>query len=345
MNRPGGSPARFPLDLCFAVAVWIAAVGLSSRSVAADAVVETVLDGLQDPYSISIRPAAESSDPYEILVFDRGAGSIVSVRSDEPGRSTKLIGGWKAGDRAEVVLALDARHVIASSGKALLSVYALATQGESLAADDASQTIEAPKALEPAPPRHVSAIIRTRANRHVPDMLILAMGGEGAPGGLWQVPIRADTLGDVAPFSPASNDAARPVSALAVSNEGFIVAAEAARPDRPTPSRLTFYNPIDGSVVLRLPVDLHEISAIACSPKSGNLYVAAMELDSETPGVYRVDDATRDGRRASKAVKIADVQRPAAIAFGPDGSLYVATIDDADSAREQGTLKRIKGSL
>jgi hypothetical protein len=235
--------------------------------------------------------------------------------------------------------------MIVSGGEALLGLHELPGDDARVAADEPNETIDAAEALPPAPPRHVAAILRTRANRRVPDMLILAVTGADRRSRLWKVPIRTDTFGNPELFSAEANDDSRTVSALVADQRGFIVAAEFATDGTEQQCQLSFYNPIDSSTALRLPIELREITAIACSPISGNLYAAAITPDGESPGVYRIDDATTAGRPACKAVKIADVEHPNALAFGPDGSLYVATVDDVDSEHEQGKLLRMTGEL
>ena len=81
------------------------------------------------------------------------------------------------------------------------------------------------------------------------------------------------------------------------------------------------------------------------SPKSGNLYVANLPSDDiGRAGVYRMDDAGEPGAPACVAVKIAEVERPTALAFGADGTLYVTSLRDSTSNdSDDGSLLKLIG--
>jgi DNA-binding beta-propeller fold protein YncE len=78
-----------------------------------------------------------------------------------------------------------------------------------------------------------------------------------------------------------------------------------------------------------MPTDLRRIVALAYSPKSGNLYVAnSPTTDDGHSGIYRIDQMTKPDVSTCTAVRIADVKSPTALAFAPDGALYVTTASD-----------------
>jgi DNA-binding beta-propeller fold protein YncE len=172
------------------------------------------------------------------------------------------------------------------------------------------------------------AMTRSRANEFVPDMLVLAIRGANGPGRLMKARVQAGIVGEPRPFGAA--DAADSPRAVTVSNSGRILVGD-------TSGRLTFYNPIDGKVELALATDLKQLSGLAYSPTSGSLYAADF-----AGGIHRIDDASEPGHPACRTVKIADVSQPTALAFTPDGSLYVVTFG---SGKSNGTLQVINGDL
>jgi DNA-binding beta-propeller fold protein YncE len=88
---------------------------------------------------------------------------------------------------------------------------------------------------------------------------------------------------------------------------------------------------------MQVPTDLRRIVALAYSPKSGNLYVAnSPTTDDNHSGIYRIDRLNKADASACTAVRIADVRSPTALAFAPDGALYVTTTGD---------LQKITGDL
>ena len=83
--------------------------------------------------------------------------------------------------------------------------------------------------------------------------------------------------------------------------------------------------------------NLKQLVGLAYSPTSGSLYAADF-----AGGIHRIDDASEPGRPACRTVKVADVSKPTALAFAPDGALYVVTFGSAD---DDGTLEVVTGNL
>ena len=337
---------RSSAPLLFAATVGFAVTAVDSKGFAAEIVVATILSDLQDPGSVAVRPAAPNSGVYEILVYERGAGRIVSVRSDQPNQSAEVVKGLKPAHDSGVLFVVGSGHLLVAGGReSPLNLYPLPEEGATLSADEPVQEVDASEAGDAFSIEQIRAIARTRANDSVPDTLVIATVTEGGKGQLWKVPVRADTLGELAPFRSETDAAVNPVSALATSEQGFLVAAENATAADPNVSHFTFYNPVDGSPVLRLPVELREIAGMAYSPTSGSLYVAGNAPGNEKAALYRIDDASRAGKPACTAVKITDVERPTSLAFGPDGSLYITTAGDSDAEGDRGRLQKITGEL
>src|SRR5207253_1314122 len=92
-------------------------------------------------------------------------------------------------------------------------------------------------------------------------------------------------------------------------------------------ARLSFSEPLHGKTVMRLPLDLENVVALAYNPHSGNLYTAALASgDSTRGGIYRLDDNGSPGKPLVAAVKVADIDEPTSMAFGPDGTLYITSL-------------------
>jgi hypothetical protein len=106
---------------------------------------------------------------------------------------------------------------------------------------------------------------------------------------------------------------------------------------------LKFVNPIDSEVVMEVPTGTGAISGLAYNAKSGNLYATVFDFkDSVEAGVYRIEYA---GEPACKAVKIASVERPTSLAFGPDGALYVTALGEHGTGDGAGVLLKLVGEL
>jgi hypothetical protein len=68
-------------------------------------------------------------------------------------------------------------------------------------------------------------------------------------------------------------------------------------------------------------------------------------MDPHQGGVFRIDAVSETPAAKCNAVKIADVVRPTALAFGPDGALYVTAFGELDKEESPGVLLKITGDL
>jgi hypothetical protein len=76
------------------------------------------------------------------------------------------------------------------------------------------------------------------------------------------------------------------------------------------------------------------------------LYAANFSATNDRGGVYRIDDAGESGKPACRAVKVAEAARPTALAFAPDGTLYVVVLGGDDNKdKDSGALLKITGEL
>jgi hypothetical protein len=339
------------------LATWLL-LATATCVVADDLAVETLLSGLQNPAGVAIRPDA-SADNYEIFVSDTKAGRIVRVQSTKSESSEDAIIGFASKPDVDEpfqspgphgLLFLDRLRLVVtgrhSNGRGFVRLYELPDEDKPLVAEQHEQQIESAADGEQPGARVVSfhGLARTQSNDLVPDLLLLtALGNEGA-GTTWKLPVRAGTLGELELFgSTAPRGSLRVPSAVAVGPRGYIVTSE---PDanESRASRLKFINPIDGRVALQVTVKLPDLVGLAYSPRSGNLYaINFASRDPQRGGVYRID-AGEPGQ--ASAVKVAEVRQPRALAFDPDGALYVTAMDDADDIESnRGVLLKLTGAI
>jgi len=332
----------------------VALVAAPFHAIGQDITVTKLPFRLRHPSAIAIRPGG-SPQNYEVYFSDfdyvskvasDGSSAPVKVIVKLPTQPDQTSGtGLHFLDRNRLVVAL---HTNPSAANVLLFEF---TDDQPLSADQATQKLGLAEtgAGESAPPISVYGIARTFANDRVPDQLIATTYGSDAQPGLWKVPVRAGTLDKPAAFGAARQNALP--AAIAVSKQGYVLVAQSIENGETNGSRLTFYNPIGGSVVMQLNMNLENVLGLSYSPKTGNLYAANYgPTDSSfTPGatgVYRIDDASEAGKPAARAVKIADVLRPTAMAFAPDGGLYVTAAGNTGARPiDNGFLVRITGDL
>jgi hypothetical protein len=328
---------------------WIAlALACSCGSIAfgADApaiAVTKVLTGLKNARDVAVRPEG-SGEAYEVFVAESGAGRVVKIRSGKPEKRINVVSGFSTKSANDESFSSGGVHslrfldhmrlVIAGGdddGAPFVRLYELPEPESPLTADQHKQEAHVPESgKEPNLDAHVfHSIARTQPNDRVGDFLLVAAPIDGGSAGLVYVPVRSGTLGDAVPAQLKDANGKFQIGGITVGNSGYVVVATNALGDSSQPSRLAFFSPLDRRVVMQVPTDLQRIVALAYSPKSGNLFVANFPTtDDGRSGIYRIDRMNQPDASACIAVKIADVRSPTALAFAPDGALYVTTASD-----------------
>lgn len=324
---------------------------IAAPAVAEDVAVETVLTGLKRPCGVAVQPGGLPTR-FQLFVSDTAAGRVVRMASDAPGRVAEAIAGFHAasggngpfnqvGPRGLLFLD-DLQLVVASRDESVAAIrlYGLPADEHAIQADQPRQQLELPTGSGYGG----YALARTRANEVVPGLLIATVVGAGNHGRLLQCRVQADFLGELQPFGgeQATGELRAPV-AVTVSGSGYVVVGQTGALDASQDGKISIHNPADGATLLSLDTKLHDVVGLAYSPTTGNLYAADFSAAApDDGGVHRIDDASRPGRPACRSVKIADIRRPTALAFGPDGALYVTAFGDTD---DDGALVKITGGL
>ena len=123
-------------------------------------------------------------------------------------------------------------------------------------------------------------------------------------------------------FSTARSVKARRPHAITTSPQGEIVVAQAGEAQDVDDSLLLFFGP-EGDFLDSFRTGLNDIYGLAYGPNQGRLF--AVDFCNARPnegGLYKLV-ATREGCRA---VRLATLPRPSALAFSDSGDLYVTTV-------------------
>jgi glucose/arabinose dehydrogenase len=343
-------------------AIWasLVTVALTAALAAAEppkVKVETVLSGLDNPTAVVFRPGTT-----ELLISESGAGQVVRMLADKPGKPTPVITGFPVGPAPAPlgfqvgplgIAFLDRVTLAVGSGGQghghdVVGIYTLPTGDKTLKFDDARRK------LGPIPSGNDSktgeglfyAIAAT------PNAIFATSHGDDSAGWVSRA-FLIDNTGKAADLKPLikTKVLARvggPM-ALVISKRGELVVGESGTFDKPHDSAISFYNPKDkGRLLLTVPTGLNDIVGLAYSPRSGNLY--ALDLawpDAKEAGLYRIDATRQDGQMSAKAVKIASLEKPTALAFASDGTLYITLLGAAaEGAKEKpGQVVKITGDL
>ena len=338
-----------PVLITFVLFPWAPPV------IADDVTVDTVLTDLNEPSSVEIRPGG-APERYEVFVADSGARRVIKIASNASNRPTDVITGFPTasvpGNRRPMgnpsgLLFLDEKHIVVgiSGAPPELRLYELTEAGTPLTADGAKQKVapdlpgEKPEAIFGV----FAGLARTRSNDFVADMLLAAFRGTG----VWKLPVRANMLGEMSALE--SKPSFRPTAfllssptALAISEQGYLLAVDDG--SRSIRNRFMFLNPTNGQVVLGFDPGLTDVRGVAYSPKSGNLYALAKAYGKDEEGLFRLDDASKPGEQQITVMKVADFKQATALAFGPDGAVYVTTLGDK-TKDDDGALLKLTGDL
>jgi hypothetical protein len=321
--------------------------------------VKKVLSGLNNPHGVAIRPDG-SGESYEVFVAESGAGRVVKIFGDKPEKRIDVVSGFStkpANEESALTAGVHSLHfldhmrlVVAGGdddGAPFVRLYELVEPESPLTADQHKHEANVPEAGKaPNFGAHMfRSIARTQPNDRVGDFLLVAAPTDSEAAQLVYVPVRSGALGDVVPTGLKNLDKVFQIGGIAVGKIGYVIISTNAPGDPSQPSQLLFFNPLDRRIVMQLPTDLRRIVALAYSPKSGNLFAANSPTAADgRAGIYRVDANNQQGASACTSVKIADVGNPTAIAFAPDGALYVTASGDSNN-KNAGVLLKLTGDL
>jgi hypothetical protein len=132
---------------------------------------------------------------------------------------------------------------------------------------------------------------------------------------------------------------------ITISPEGKIVIGQMGEVAAPPDSLLTVYDEKSGELELRVELeDVFDIAGLAYS-KSGKLYGVDFNWPGKNPGkLIRIDAKKAAGVEGTATItKLLELDKPTAMAFGPDGSLYVTVIGTPEANVKGGKLLKITG--
>jgi len=181
-----------------------------------------------------------------------------------------------------------------------------------------------------------------------PKGIYVTSNGDDTKGWIARIELKDGKPGDLKPFI-ATKEAVgvdAPVG-ITVAPDGNLAVGQMGEMNVPQDSLLTMYD-LDGKLLWKAETGLFDIGALAYSPKSGKLYAADFAwMDEKQGGLYRLDIKKEGDDVTVEAVKVVSLDKPAAMAFDKDGSLYVLEFGTAEEGSEKkpGRLVKITGDL
>jgi hypothetical protein len=261
--------------------------------------------------AIAVRPGG-NRERHELYVADDEAGSVKRISSDALDQPQDVLTGFGNGKAPTSILFINGRTLVAAfQGEPPgFQGYDITEDGKSLSAEQSKFRV-----------RVADDVHGTSTGMATGSLGLFAVGVENDAGWVLRSRLRSSVPGDLKPFLKVGS---RPTCA-AISTRGWVVVGHAGKRDGGEDSRLTFHHPSDPAHESPLSIEpgLLDIAAIAYSPQ-GSMYVSdAAEADPQRGGIFRIEMDYQERTIGGKAVRVLTLENPTALAFAPDGSLYV----------------------
>jgi DNA-binding beta-propeller fold protein YncE len=318
----------------------------------------TVVPDLVNPSSIAVQPSTG-----HIFVSDSGAHRIIKFDPANPSEITEVVTGFTndvygKGPEYDIgplgLLFLNQNTLVVGGGgkpdgEETVMVFNLPADGAALTADAAATTIGPIATGNEAQPGEGNfyALAATATS------LFATSNGDDTKGWVLKASIFEGTATDLRTFIATKEavDVDAPV-AIAINpnrNGGHLVVGQMGEITIPNDSLLTFYHPDTGELMLKLTTTLHDIAGLAYAPNEDIRRLYAVDFAWATPaegGVFRLEKTLDSNVQGVRAVRVATLEKPAAIAFGLDGAMYVAVFGASeDEAEKSGGIVKITGNF
>jgi hypothetical protein len=314
--------------------------GFALPAAAQDAKVELLVTNLNNPTGLAIQPEtghvfiADSANK-RVLRFDH-KGKKIDVAISGFGQDVYGKGPMYNIGPLGLGFIKKNRLVVGDGsqkdGSELALVFDLPDEGR-IKADDAKFK------LGPISPGDKSAMGEGNfyAVAVTPGAVFFSSNGDDTKGWILRSEIKDAEPGPLEPFI-ATKEAVQvdaPVG-MTISPDGMLVVGQMGEVNVPEDSLLNVYDPKTGELKLNAKTGLHDIAGLAYSP-SGKLYAVDFAwVDPTKGGLFRLD-VKQEGETATvEAVKIASLDKPTAMAFGADGTLYVTLFGTAKEGDKKG---------
>jgi hypothetical protein len=306
-----------------------------------------VLQNLDNPWAVAIQP-----ETGVVYLSESGAGRIIRVADGKPetvvsGFSVEAFGSTPAYKIGPLGLAFQDKTTLIvgdgglPSGEDLVRTFVL----DELSKLPLDFDKRAKHKLGPLPADdgqkaegNFFAIAATRS------ALFVGCNGEDKSW-LAKAEVSGSSFGELQRWIPVkeTTGSVGPTALVANPQTGDLVVGLSGSTDVPGDAVLAFFNAKSGKLLMKLNAGLNDISGLAYSPKTGLLYaVDASWREPTAGGLYRLDAAFSEGKQSIHVIKISPLDRPTALAFDEEGTLYLTALGSQPKA---GKLMKCAGGL
>lgn len=311
-----------------------------------------ILSGLNNPWGIAVRAMRSSPGTFEVFLAESGAGRVVRVWTQAPEKVSPFIEGFETGPLSAdspwnvgpmgLTWVKSTKLAVTTASEKLVRVYTLPLHSKPLDKAETDHVAEPSLATKRIDGTGITAIA---SSGYTAFFTINTMSPSA---GILQAEVRSSQLKRITPLlgdaQSATDFYAAGVATTPSNRPEFVVVARQPVDRTSDASRLAFYDPTSGALALDMEVPLRNLAALAYSP-SGNLYAVAVEWENpQQGGVYRLEDARRDGQQYCRLVKVATIARPVDLEFADRKTLYVSSLGEEVNG-SKGSLIQITGDF
>ena len=333
-----------------ASSIFATLFSLGLTSLAQDVKVEQVVGGLSNPCGLAVQPnsgAVFISDSANGRVCRVDNGKLVDVITGSP-KDVYGKGPFYDIGPLGLVFTSDGKSLIVGDGgfkdgEECIRVYAVPESGKPALnyEKDASQKLGPLPATDGVLPEgNLYGLALTSS------ALYVTSNGDDTKGWVLKADLNGTKFGKLERWLPTKEmvDVDAPVG-ITINKQGDIVVGQFGEVNKPNDSLLTFYSAKTGKMLSNFETKLYDITGLAYSPKTGLLYATDFAwMKPDEGGLYRIDA----GQGGVKVKKITSLDKPTALAFAPDGTLYITVIGpkgESENAPKQGKLLKIAPGL
>jgi DNA-binding beta-propeller fold protein YncE len=302
---------------------------------------EIVLEELNNPTGLAIQPEtgtifiADSGNHQIVKLVDGKAEAVITdFPSDVYGKGPMVNIGPLG------LLFLDKNTLVVGGGglpdgEEMLRVYELPEDGKPIKAEAMKSSFRLEENDDFKGEGNFYALAAT------PDAIYVTCNGDDTKGWVSRAKLKGNQIESFERYlaTKEATDVDAPVGAT-ISPDGYLVIGQMGEINVPGDSLITFYDPNSKEMLLNLETGLHDIAAIAYSPR-GQMYVLDYAwADATQGGLFQIieDDKSKTGMRTKK---ITSLNKPTAMVFDSTGALYVTVIGEAEDGNSKGQLLKI----
>ena len=306
-----------------------------------------MLAGLDNPCGVAIQP-----ETGHVFVSDSAAAKIIRIVDGKP---QDVITGFPIGvygkgpmyNIGPLGLAFLGKDTLVvgggglADGEELLRVYKVPEAGSDAIKADAME-----KSFKLAGKEEIKGEGNFYALAVNKNFVYVTCNGDDTKGWVSRARIKDGKVANYKRFlaTKEATEVDAPVG-VTISPRGELVVGQMGEISVPGDGLLTFYNARNGKLLLNLETGLSDITALAYSPK-GQLYATDFVwLNTKEGGLFQLISKKDGDDQTIEAKKVLDLDKPTAMAFADDGSLYITVIGTAEGDEKGGKLLKVPAGL